>query len=110
MLPLKNRLKKKKEFQQVFEEGETLFSDFLITRKIRKQESQRFGFIVSKKVSPKAVVRNRVKRILREQVRLILPLMKESFDAVLIAKKEIVGKDSKEVGEELKKIFLKKRI
>lgn len=66
MLPEINRLKKKKDIEKVFEEGQVFKEGFLIF-KIAKNNSGkiRFGFIVSQKVSKRAVLRNKIKRRLR---------------------------------------------
>jgi len=106
MLSFENRLTKSKDFEKVFKEGETFHSDFLVVNVLKEEKGKRFGFIVSKKVSLKATVRNKIKRRLREQVRLIIPLIQEDLTAIIIAKKEIVGKSSEEIKQELKNIFL----
>ncbi len=46
----------------------------------------RYGFIVSKQLG-KAVVRNRIRRRLREVVRALDPQLKSGFDVVLIARR-----------------------
>ena len=46
----------------------------------------RCGFVVSKRVSPKSVARNRVRRRLREIVRRLLPQLPPGFDLVLSAR------------------------
>ncbi|GAI32984.1 unnamed protein product, partial [marine sediment metagenome] len=62
MLNKRNRLKKKKDFDKVFKQGQGFKQDFLYL-KIRKNnlKSSRFGFVVSKKFSKKAVIRNKIK-------------------------------------------------
>ena len=54
--------------------------------------NSRFGFSVSKRVG-NGVVRNRVKRLLREAIRLHCDLISPGWDVVLIARKGIVGAD-----------------
>jgi len=85
MLPKKNCLKKEKDFAKVFKEGQNFKEDFLYL-KIKKNnlKSSRFGFIVSKKVSKKATSRNKIKRRLREIVRIKLPFIKKGIDGVII--------------------------
>ena len=69
MLPKLNRLTKKKDFEAVFNKGKSIKNDFLIFKILKNHlRENRFGFIVSKKVSNKANQRNKVKRRLRSAV------------------------------------------
>jgi ribonuclease P protein component len=68
MFPKKYRLAKAKDVKAAFLQGRTFFSP-LLTIKFRKADSRRFTVVVSTKVSKKAVVRNRLKRISRELLR-----------------------------------------
>ena len=63
MLSKVNRLKKRKDFKKVFEEGRG-FKEGPLYLKIKESNlaHSRFGFTISKKVSKKAVIRNRIKR------------------------------------------------
>ncbi len=88
MLAGPNRLTKKKDFGVVFKKGKkyefTPFRAYLRTKKNVFPES-RFGFIVSKKISKKAVVRNKIKRKMREAIKNNLSGIKKGFDVVIIA-------------------------
>ena len=70
MLKINNRLKKQKDFENVFKTGKG-FKQSSLYLKVQKNDlkSTRFGFIVSKKFSKKAVERNKIKRILREIIK-----------------------------------------
>lgn len=85
MLPKVNSLKKKKDFEKVFKEGQSFKESFLYL-KIKKNnlKSSRFGFVVSKKISKKATIRNKIKRRLREITRIKLPFIKKGIDGVII--------------------------
>ena len=100
MLPSINRLTKKKDFDAVFKEGKIVKSGFLLfkTAKNHLKES-RFGFIVSKKVSSKATVRNKIKRRLREAVFTKLKDIKNPQDVIIIALAGIEKKEFSEIQE-----------
>lgn len=85
MLLKQNRLKKKKDFETVFKQGKGFRQDFLFL-KVRNNELNvpRFGFVVSSKVSNKAVVRNRIKRRLREIMRNMMIEIKNPVDGVFV--------------------------
>lgn len=102
MLSKKYRLQKDKDFDLVFKKGKNLGSKFLFL-KLRKNglEISRFGFILSKKISKNATVRNKIKRRLREIIRKELGNIKSGFDIVIVAKPTIVGKDYLETREEV---------
>jgi len=88
MLPGINRLKKKKDFEYVFKQGRGLKEGFLSLKFVKNGlKETRFGFVVGQKVSHKAVVRNKVKRRLREFIRVNLGDIKKGFDAAIIAGK-----------------------
>ncbi len=86
MLPKEHRLRKKSEFDRVFTKGDS-FKDTLCLLKVVENglDVSRFGFVVSKKVSNKAVRRNRVKRWLRGSVSSVLKDTKKEVDCVVIA-------------------------
>lgn len=85
MFAQRNRIKKKKDFQTVFKQGQGFRQGFLYL-KIRNNnlKSTRFGFVVSKKFSKKAVERNKIKRRLRELVRTKLAEIKKGIDMIIV--------------------------
>ena len=104
MLPFKNRLKKEKDFQQVFNKGKFINSDLISVRFLdNNTDDTRVGFIVSKKVSKKAVLRNRVKRKLREVMRANMEKIKGGFDIIITAKSIELEKIDKTLEELLKR-------
>ena len=108
MLPSKNRLTKKPDFEKVKAEGELLSGRFFgILYTPNGLDLSRFGFIVSTRISKKAVLRNRAKRLMREAVRALLPEMKGGFDVLLLAKKETIKASQAQILKEAKKLFEK---
>ncbi|MBZ1356643.1 MAG: ribonuclease P protein component [Candidatus Nealsonbacteria bacterium] len=106
MLSFENRLKKEKDFDRVFKEGKGVVSDEVVIKFIKNDlNNNRFGFIVSKKVSKKAVRRNRIKRVLREQVRSIIQDMSVGWDVIIIARPKISENKSSDVNQILGGVF-----
>lgn len=99
----KERLTAKRDFAAVFNKGEKKRSYHLLHACLLKKPGKmaRLGLIVSKKVG-NAVVRNRVKRRLREIFRKNKEKILTGADVVLIAKPGIQNCTS----GELEKIFL----
>jgi len=83
----RHRLTTSKQFSQVHREGLSIANRLLVVRVLANGlDHSRFGFLVSKRIG-NAVVRNRVKRRLREVVR--LTPVKPGWDAVFIARRDI---------------------
>jgi len=80
----KERLRKNSQFTAVYERGKTS-SDSLVVLKTMPNglEWNRYGFVAGKRLG-KAVVRNRVKRLLREVAR--ATPTKSGWDVVFIAR------------------------
>ena len=111
MLPQQNRIKKKKDFERVFKKGKSFKQGFLILKIVLNNLTiGRFGFIVSQKISKKASVRNKIKRRLRELVRLKLPQIKKGMDGVLVVLPGLEAEDFKEMEKIINKLFKKSKL
>ena len=85
--PKSIRLAASAEFQRVKNEGVSFHGSLLILSVLKAPGLEsRFGFITSRRVG-NAVVRNRVRRRLREILRLARPGLVSGFHLVIIAKK-----------------------
>lgn len=95
MLSKKHRLGKTSDVQKVFARGRAFFSPLLTIKFLPHPSGHRFTVVVSTKVSKKAVERNRLKRHLREFVRLNLEKFKPGDYAVVLKPKAagLEGKD-----------------
>ena len=80
------RLKSESDVQRVWQQGGAYAHPLLIVR-ARKNglDHSRVAFVVGKKAGG-AVVRNRIKRRLREAVRLLMPRLAAGYDLVFIGR------------------------
>jgi ribonuclease P protein component len=96
------RLSRSSDFQRVYRHGSSIASRFLVLYYFRRStetpgEGPRIGLSVSKKLGG-AVVRNRIKRLLREAFRASEARLAQEYDYVVIARPqllELVGDDRK---------------
>ena len=102
MLPKKFRLHADNDIKRLVRGGKTFFLPQLTLKyQTNDQNALRLGFVVSTKVDKKAVVRNKVKRRMREALRSELNNIKNGHDLLFIAKKSCI---------ELSLVDLKKQI
>ena len=88
MLPACERLRANPLFKQVFHEGRSYAEPLLVLHLLKLPDSperREAGFSVSKKVG-NAVVRNRVRRRLREAMRALLPELPRGVRLVVVAR------------------------
>ena len=98
MLKKELRIRKQKDFDKIFSEGAYFSEKFLGLKVVENNlEVSKFGFIVSNKISKKAVERNRIKRLLRETVRLRWDKIKPGFDGIFIFRGKEVKKSFDEI-------------
>lgn len=72
--------------------------------------NSRFGFIVSRKIDKRAVVRNRAKRVLRSVVEENIKNIKQGYDFLFVLKKNIIGRKRDDVEEDLLKTLKSKNL
>jgi ribonuclease P protein component len=111
MLTKINRIKKKKDFETIFKNGSNFKAPFLVFKIFKNDLGySRFGFVVSQKVSKKAVVRNKVRRRITEIIKSNFDQIKKGIDVVTICLPGIEKKDFPELKEIVIKNFLKSKI
>lgn len=98
MLPKNQRIHHLKEFEAIFKNSYSCYSQILGIKSFRSGlGGNRFGVIVSTKVSKKAVARNLIKRRLRFLLRKLSEELKIGFDIVIIALPPIAAADYSQV-------------
>jgi len=111
MLSRSNCLKKKKDFEKVFKQGKGFKEDFLFLKLIANNlKKNRFGVIVSQKISKKAVIRNKIKRRIKSILIQKLPEIKKQLDIVLVALPGLETKNFWEIKEIINNLFEKAKI
>jgi ribonuclease P protein component len=102
------RLRKHADYQRVYRESRKHFSTsmtfFFAERQTLPQAGPRVG-LTAGRVLGKAVERNRIKRRMREAVRLNLNLLTRDVDVVLHPRRAVLTVDAKDLTGELSKIF-----
>jgi ribonuclease P protein component, eubacterial len=93
MAAKRSRLSRSSDFQRVYRQGSSTASRFLVLHYFKQPVAAvggepRLGLSVSKKLGG-AVVRNRVKRLLREAFRECVTRLPGDYDYVLIARPQL---------------------
>ena len=92
MLGRTNRITSEQTFSLILKKGSSLsFSHFRLKWVSSKNPHPRFGIVVSNKISKKAVVRNTIKRRLREILRPYCKKQSLQIDGIVFVKPEIVN-------------------
>lgn len=103
-------LKQNYEFRRVYSKGKSGVSPLLVVyARPNRGARNRLGVTVSTKLG-KAVVRNRVRRRLREIYRLSQPEMKQGYDIVLVARSRAVTASYPELARAYRKNCEKLRL
>ena len=102
----RQRIKKDKEFQQVFKKGKSFGNRQFVVYCYRKemQPEFRIGLSVSKKVG-NAVTRNRIKRYLRQCFLEMKDEVQNDMDYVIIARNQAATKDFHETKKSLQHVL-----
>lgn len=102
MLQRKYRLKKYSAFIATYKKNNAVSDEnvciYYGKEKTNTDTNTKFGFVVSKKIHKRAVVRNRIKRLMRESVRLYIKNNKDLkinkyISVIFVAKKNAINKN-----------------
>jgi len=105
--PRSTRLITPDEFKQVFTKSKKHhFKEFTVYCHKKQKSPARLGLAVSKKVDKRAVVRNGIKRVVRESFR-THRLQLEGWDIVFVARSAIKNLNNSDITELLESVWKK---
>lgn len=110
-LPKPHRLRRRQDFQQVYQLGKIYAGAYFTVRGLRQQQTTenlvatRFGISVSQKVSKKAVTRNLLKRQVKTALRMLLPQIASGWSIAIGIKPSARGCEYAEILRELKQLL-----
>lgn len=103
-------LKSSKNFKRVYKEGTSLVGSYVVLYFYPNGLFEnRVGYSVSRKLG-KAVVRNKIKRLLKEAYRKHFESLKEGFDIVFVPRRSILNVGLKEIEVCMSKLLRKSEI
>jgi len=101
------RLSKDKEYKKTYQ-GRSCQNAFFVLYFIpNHKKMSRAGFVIKKKCFKSAVLRNRLKRLLKEVYRLHKSRIKGNFDIVIVAREINFSLNYKEVEKRVMDLFVK---
>jgi len=116
-LPAQHRLKRRLIFQSVYQQGIRRTSRYFVILALPVDKSAcsnsiytQIGISVSRKVSKKAVIRNRIKRHIRIAFRSLLPQISSPWYIVIVVKPEVKECNYEHFLRELEKLLIKANI
>lgn len=107
MLPKPQRLRRMRDFALLSQKGRPVYGPFFTLRFRQSQESTKVGFVASTKVFKRANKRNRVKRRMREVLRLTQDIWPKNFDLLFVIKAEVFDAPFEELVASVKHTFEK---
>ena len=116
-LPLAHRLRNRQDYRAVYEQGIRRYSPHLtlVALKVNSSDAAsipptKFGISISKKVSKKAVDRNRIKRQLKGVIRQQLRGISPGWKVVIVVKPQAIKCNYEHFLRELEKLLRKTKI
>lgn len=107
MIAKKNRFPLREEFNRLRKEGKTIQTPLFsfLYKDGQAEFPPRFAFIISKKISDKATIRNKIKRRFSEAVLKFLPRTIPGAEGVFFAKRAIAEADFQKIASVVETTF-----
>ena len=107
MMPSRYRLRSARSFDVIYKRGKSVSCESLVVVSLPSRYSvPKVGFVVSKKVG-KAVVRNKVKRRLREAFYALIPQVKKGYNYIVLARNHAAELDYHALSSDLRTLLQK---
>ncbi|MDE6471416.1 MAG: ribonuclease P protein component [Clostridia bacterium] len=103
----KYRLKNGRVFNYLRIKGQSNANKMLVLVHAPSKFPLKVGFIVSKKVDNRAIIRNKVRRRLREAFRAIIPFLKDNVNYIVIARDACGESSFEELANNLLHLIIK---
>lgn len=101
----RERIRKSSHFRFVYNHGKSLVDENVVIYITKNGKTfNRIGISVSKKVG-KSVVRNRVRRVIRESYRVNKNMFKRGYDIVIVARVRAAKANYKEISSSIIKLL-----
>lgn len=111
MLTKNRRLVKEKDFQKTFKRGKSFYAKFFGVRAVANNLAHnRYGIVISTKVSKKAVERNKLKRQIRAMLKGFDKSLNSGYDLIIMVLPAALNQEFKALNAELEKILLQLRL
>ncbi len=111
MLPKKNRLPLRKRRQITQQQAQSFFSPLftilIASPSDRKDQPTRFATLLSKKISNKAVIRNKKRRQILNSAHQLLDSLPTGLDIIIIPQKSITSTSFQKIKQQLQNILNK---
>ena len=107
MLTKKLRMKRNTQFTYVFKKGQAVKSKCLMLIVAPKKfRNPKIGLVVTKKIG-KSVVRNHVKRLIRESIRQYVSLISPEYDLIIVARQGVECATFEEINKTILELLKK---
>lgn len=100
-------LKRNNDFRRLYARGKSYAGGYIVVYSAKNRlEVNRTGLTVSKSLG-KAVVRNRMKRLMRESYRRLDEKLVQGYDLVIVARNRAVGKSQEQIMKDMEYVMKK---